>query len=112
MGFTWVGSKTAIIALRVSGPWSAGKVLARARRKRRAFLRACGKSLPTLDAKGFHTMSLHAQTIPGQPAIRPLPAQPQQPQQPGLPPEIPVPTDPPLGTPPLEIPPEQAPQHS
>ena len=82
------------------------------RRKRRPFLRARGARMATLKAKGFHTMSLHAQTIPNQPAIQPLPEQPAQPDPPSLPPEIPVPTDPPLGTPPLEVPPEQAPQHT
>lgn len=85
------------------------------RRKRRPFLRCRGVRVATLKAKGFHTMTLHAQTIPNQPAIQPLPEQPEQPaqpQQPALPPEIPVPTDPPLGTPPLEVPPEQAPQHT
>ena len=82
------------------------------RRKRRPFLRRRGARVATLKAKGFHTMSLHAQTIPNQPAIQPLPEQPAQPEPPSLPPEIPVPTDPPLGTPPLEVPPEQAPQHT
>ncbi len=70
------------------------------------------KGCRNLDAKGFHTMEITAQTIPNRPAIRPQPDEPAKPQQPALPPEIPVPTDPPLGTPPLEVPPEQAPQHT
>ncbi len=57
-------------------------------------------------------MPFNAQTIPSQPAIQPLPEKPENPEQPALPAEIPVPTDPPLGTPPLEVPPEQSPQHT